>query len=90
MSIFDEAIQLTAGDRREAYGPVDQSFKRVAHVWTGILGPKLNQEITAGEVALLMAGLKLCREANSPKRDNRVDAAAYIFLKDQIEDLQKG
>ena len=85
MSINDEAEQLIQGDRREAYGPVTESFQRIANVWTGILQHRLKSNITAKEVALLMGGLKLCREANSPKRDNRVDGVAYWDLADILE-----
>lgn len=82
MDILEEAKQIVEGDRREAYGPVEESFKRHAMVWSAILQPKLKSPITPEEVTLMMVGLKLMREANSSKHDNRVDIIGYILLRD--------
>lgn len=79
-SILQEAEQIVNGPRRDAYGPAEESFARVAAVWSSVL----KQPVTAHQVALCMIGLKLCREANKPARDNRVDLAGYVALADKL------
>jgi hypothetical protein len=87
-SIESEARRLISSDRRTDYGSVKDSFNNIALVWTGILRNRkllsADKYITGEEVALLMSALKLVREANKPKRDNRVDAVAYILLLDEL------
>lgn len=78
--ILTEARNLISGPRREAYGDVTESFERVAIVWSALL----KHEVTASDVALLMAAFKLCREANKASAENRVDAIGYMVLKDQL------
>ncbi len=54
---------------------LDQHFREVAAVATVILG----KEITARDVALVMACIKLIRSKASPgKLDNYVDAVNYV------------
>lgn len=74
-----EARGLVGGDRKQSYGDARESFDRIAQVWSAIL----KTPVTGQQVALCMAGLKLCREANQPKRDNRVDAIGYVILADE-------
>lgn len=71
--ILEEALRLTSGDRQNAYGPPDQDFARTALIWTAILG----KQVSAKEVALCMAGLKISRATWSDKRDHYVDLAGY-------------
>ena len=84
-SIFEDAATIIAGDRRQSYGPVEQSFQNVADVWNVILRGKAKDTITPQQVALMMIGLKLVREANSPGRDNRVDICGYAGLLDLLQ-----
>lgn len=73
---FDRAFKLIGGDRRDQYGDVRTSFKRIALIWSGIL----NITITESQVALCMTGLKLAREANGHKEDSIDDACGYLGL----------
>lgn len=82
--ILDRARALISGPRRAAYGAVEQSFERVARVWTELLSSKLKEPLSSPDVALLMAAFKLCREANSASTDNRVDAIGYMALKEEL------
>ena len=84
-NILSEAFRLTTGDRRTAYGHPLDDFGCVAAVLTalgfrryGRPGPmgKL-REIVAEDVNPIMQAMKLEREWNEPKRDNRVDGAGY-------------
>jgi hypothetical protein len=76
--IFDEAAALMGGDRQESYGDCVDNHRRIALIFSGILGI----EVSAHQAALLMEGVKLAREAHRPKRDNRVDGAAYWRIAD--------
>lgn len=79
-TILEEAQNLIQGDRRDDYGPVEESFLRIASIWTGVLG----RPVSPQQVALCMIGLKLYREANTHKRDNLVDIAGYTALLEQL------
>lgn len=58
-------------------------------MWTGLLNSKLKPhlQITASDVALMMAALKLRRQAHRPKDDNLIDAHGYLMC---IEWMQTG
>lgn len=79
-TITQEAEEIINGPRRAAYGPVEESFERIALVWSGILGT----EVTGLQVALLMVGLKTVREANAHSRDNLVDLVGYTLLAEKL------
>lgn len=79
--LLDSAYTTIAGDRRASYGDVSTSFDRVAKCWSAIL----NQPVSASQVCLCMAALKLCREANKHKHDNLVDIVGYIALLAELE-----
>lgn len=75
-SILDEAKGLVENERREAYGDARASFKKIAIVWSEILG----RTVTPSQVCLMMIALKTLREANKHQRDNLVDIAGYASL----------
>ena len=81
-SVLEEAGAIITGPRRDAYGPVEQSFGMVAGAWSSILGV----EVTSREVALCMIALKVMRDANKPARDNLVDIIGYAALAEQLND----
>jgi hypothetical protein len=75
-SILDEAATIIKGQRREDYGPADQSFDAIAKTWSAIL----KVPVTGYQVALCMCGLKLCRASNKKTRDSLVDICGYSAL----------
>lgn len=79
-SILEEAERLVVGARGADYGHPSEDFGRTAKMWTAILG----HPVTAADVALCMVALKLSREVNRPKRDNRVDAAGYLLTLEMV------
>lgn len=82
---LEAAWLLTHGDRKSAYGDVRDSFARYAKVWSGLLGAKLREDLTASDVALLMTALKIAREMNRQQSDNVTDAHGYLILHDEIK-----
>ena len=81
MNILEEAHQIVWGDREKVYDDPNANFRRIAGIWTQILG----RPITLQEVALCLIGLKLARLAHSPKhRDSVVDVAGYAACLERI------
>jgi hypothetical protein len=79
-SILHEAHTLVHGVRGEDYGHPYHDFSRTAKIWSAILGV----DVTPEQVALCMIGVKISRECNKPKRDNRVDIAGYAEALDMV------
>lgn len=87
VSVEAEAHDLIYGDRQDEYGHPRESFTRIAALWTVLLGDKLEDGVWVSpeDVARLMVALKLVRDVNLPKRDNRVDAIGYVIALDRLE-----
>lgn len=76
--VLQEASHLVNGERQEDYGdPVECMGK-----WAEILKLLYGWDIDAHKASVAMSLLKHVREANRPKRDNRVDAPAYMHIAD--------
>jgi hypothetical protein len=82
MTIFTEAEELVNGPRAEAYGDYEENLTNIADMWGALLGVT----VSARQVALCMAALKLAREGHAPKRDNLVDACGYLRLAEKLQD----
>lgn len=79
-SILHEAEKIVMGDRQTQYGTPERSFTDIGIVWSVQLGDWVpGTPIPPHTVALMLAGMKLCREKNKPKRDNRVDLVGYAL-----------
>lgn len=78
--ILREAETLINGDRAKAYGPPEVNFGRIARGWEVILGT----HITAEQVALCMAWLKIARLCEGPHRDSYIDGAGYLALAGEL------
>jgi hypothetical protein len=78
-TILEEAQRLVHGDRGNAYGHPLDDFTKSALIMTAVLYDKLKPgvQVTAFDVPLIMEGVKISRETNAPKRDNRTDGAGY-------------
>lgn len=78
IEILDMAKACVSKDRQATYGPPEQSFQRTANLWNAHLADKLNVELSAVDVTVLLALLKVARIASSPEhRDNWIDLAGY-------------
>lgn len=75
--LFKEAEKLLKQDRQEVYGDAYDNYVRIGIMWSGIL----DTYISAEQVALMMATLKIYRASQNPNHsDSFVDAAAYIAI----------
>jgi hypothetical protein len=87
--VLEDAARVIHGPRRQAYGPVEESFDALAQVLSVVLRKKLKEPLTSREVGLMMISLKLCREANAHERDNLVDLAGYAALTERVSVKRK-
>lgn len=78
-----EAATHVYGDRQASYGHPATDFERTGRIWGAILGIP---DVPPHLVALCMAGLKVSREVNKPKRDNIVDLIGYAICAKRVID----
>lgn len=81
--VLDRAGDVVLSQRQKEYSQqsVTQMHIQIAQVWSGIL----DRDVTAHEVALCMAGLKLVRASCQPgHEDSYVDAVGYAAIAAEI------
>jgi len=82
LDILQTAIDLTGGDRNQAYGSPVENHQHIANIFTALTG----RDLSAAEVATLHIATKLARMRTSPtKGDNYVDLAAYAGIRFECE-----
>ena len=84
-TILAEADNIAGEDRSRDYGHPLLNHQRIAAIWNVQLAGSLTAPITPRQVALMMIGVKLAREANTPKRDNLVDICGYVKCVEMID-----
>lgn len=85
-TILEEAQNAAYGDRHENYGHPIDNHRRIAGMWSVILGTK----VTPVQAALCMCAVKISRELHTPKRDNMVDLAGYADCVARIQEVENG
>lgn len=75
-TVLAEANEVIHGERAAEYGPAEESFARIAQLWSVYLGRPLD----AYDVALMMVLMKVSRATTDLKRDTAVDIAGYAAL----------
>lgn len=90
-----EADHLTSEDRRKEYGHPLDNFDATARIIEELIFAryKVQIEVTADFVGLLMLAVKLAREANKSSRSNLEDIAGYarcIELVHQEQEKRSG
>lgn len=85
--ILDKAKACVVGDREQDYGSPENSFWRIAALWTAYLDERLfDNELSAVDVAAMMALMKIARVASHhAKADNWIDLAGYAACGGEIE-----
>jgi hypothetical protein len=88
--VCDKALRITQKDRNKANGDPEDNFAFIALTWTALLEARgvmfdNSGALNAADVARLMIAMKLCRDANAPHRDNRVDAIGYALCLERVE-----
>lgn len=78
--ILEQADKCVNTDRNNEYGHPEDNFALIAGLWSVYLGT----EVTAKDVGLMMALLKVARAVVSDKADNFVDLAGYAACVGEI------
>ena len=79
--IFTTSASLISGERQQTYGTAKDNFTSTAKLWEPVLGVP----ITAPQVAICMALVKIDRLRTSPDHeDSWVDAVSYLVLGGEI------
>jgi len=72
-------IQSISENRKESYGPAEESFQRIATLWNAYFTAKgCCVCITPADVAFLMSLFKMAREMNKHDYENILDGANYF------------
>lgn len=83
--ILHAAHEAVTVDRAATHGAAEQSFSRIAAIWSARLG--LN--ITPAQVAILLIDLKTVRAWGNPLHcDNWVDIAGYASCGGEVADME--
>ena len=78
---MSEKIDALLEQRGQSWGNAAATHARIAQVWSGIL----DTEVTAGQVALCMTGLKLVRASVNPgDPDSFDDGHGYLAIAEDI------
>lgn len=74
MNIAEEAKKIVDGQRQKDYGDMNESFSRIAGLWSSYLG----FEIDKFDVGKMMILLKVSRAKHNNHRDSYVDIVGYV------------
>lgn len=86
---LDKANSIVNGARADQYGGPEDSFSRIASLWSSYLtSPELSVSLSSADVACMMALLKIARLRNSPDHDDSwVDLAGYAACGSEVSSL---
>lgn len=84
-ALLNKAVRCVCGDREQDYGTPEDNFQRIADLWTAYTGYTL----TAVDVAMMMALLKIARIRNGGTEDSFVDLAGYAACGGEIIERAK-
>lgn len=78
--LLHQAHDIINGDRQKDYGPPEESFVRIAKMWSAYLGAPIFPQ----DVVNLMVLLKVCRAKNGYHYDSYLDIAGYAGLAEML------
>jgi Domain of unknown function (DUF6378) len=81
--LLTQAHDIIHGDREKDYGHPKDNFQRIADRWRQ--HPKVSNDITAEDVTVMMADVKMARAMNTPTFDTMLDIAGYMGCWDRIQ-----
>ncbi len=84
--ILKEASRIISTERADDYGPADESFKRIARLWTAYL----DVAISPMDAANMFVLSKVQRTLMSPSKDDTwIDIAGYAALAGEMMTNEK-
>ena len=73
-------------DKQDNYGPPHEFVARLAKMWSGYLGTRLNGDLAGTDVAMMMALLKAARLSTNPSHeDSLVDFAGWTRIYERVK-----
>lgn len=82
----EEIINHRSEEKERQYGPFSEGMDRAASIFNGMTG----LEVTGKEMYMALIALKFSRESYNHKRDNLLDAVAYIGALDNYIEEKDG
>lgn len=70
----NEIVNRRSEEKEREYGPFSEGMKRAASIASGMSG----KNVTAHDMYIALAALKLSRQSYHYKDDNLLDAVAYL------------
>lgn len=84
--LLAEAAALVSGDRHKTHGDARENHQNIADLWTAYLG---GQEITARDVALMMALVKIARtKTGTHNVDDYRDLLGYGAIAGELAEAE--
>ena len=84
--ILEAAKTCISGDREQDYGSPENNFQMIAELWTAYLYNMDHVDLSAKDVAAMMALMKIARiSSGHAKTDSWVDLAGYAACGGEIE-----
>lgn len=85
-----KAGDLVAGDRAAIHGDKHANFANIAGLWNAYLAGNSGKALTATDVGLMMALLKIARtQCGKPNDDDFVDGIGYIACAGEISQTHR-
>lgn len=82
VNILDQAKASITGQREQNHGEMENSFEVISEFWSAYM----DTEITAKDVGIMMALLKIARiKTGHDVKDSFVDACGYIACAGELE-----
>lgn len=79
------AASMVGGERHNQHGDKVENHQNIARLWNAYLGPRLDDHLSALDVALMMALLKIARtKSGTHNVDDYVDGAGYLGCAGEI------
>lgn len=79
-TMSEEAQSIVNGERQKDYGDINDSFLRIAGLWSAYVGVHIDKY----DVAKMMMLLKISRAKNGNHRDSYVDIVGYVECVDKL------
>ncbi len=85
VDVLNEAAELTGGDRNEAYGDPTEQMECTEDLFQAYMQEAEEKYPVGHDAAIFLALNKISRIAcGQHKRDNYVDAAAYLAIAQEV------
>jgi len=90
VDLIMKAGELVGGARAETHGDKHRNFQHIANYWNAHLATKNGAPLTAEDVGLMMALLKIARtKCGQHNDDDAIDAIGYIACAGEIASAKR-